>query len=250
MVDKILTLERMARRAVQVVAPERFRAENDLDDYGLEHGPGGPHRRAFVGPPADYDMIAGISFGLLFAAGMRETHHLLDLGCGSLRVGRLLIPYLRRYGYCGVEPNKWLVQEAIKHELGRDLIRLKQPQFSSSSSFEVDSFHQEFDWVLAQSIFSHTYADMASQAFERLARVLPERGVLLGTFQEGAPTIGSGWLYPACVPYSPAEFYQLLDTAGLASAALEWPHPRQRWFVAGVDAARVEAVRERVADWP
>ena len=31
---------------------------------------------------------------MLLAAGLRDTHRLVDVGCGSLRAGRMLIPYL------------------------------------------------------------------------------------------------------------------------------------------------------------
>ena len=42
---------------------------------------------------------------MLLAAGLRETHRIADLGCGLLRVGRLLIPYLLPGRYYGMEPN-------------------------------------------------------------------------------------------------------------------------------------------------
>jgi hypothetical protein len=52
------------------------------------------HHRAFVGQPQRYDVAAASQFALLFLLGLREHHRVLDFGCGSLRLGRLLIPYL------------------------------------------------------------------------------------------------------------------------------------------------------------
>ncbi|MBK5117071.1 MAG: hypothetical protein JJE23_09160 [Thermoleophilia bacterium] len=48
--------------------------------------------RGYVGPPEYFDLITAMSFGLLTVLGLRERHRLLDIGCGSLRVGRVLIP--------------------------------------------------------------------------------------------------------------------------------------------------------------
>ena len=96
--------------------------EKQQELYRLGLGPGAHHYRAYVGPPKDYDRIAALQTGLLFAAGLRETHYLVDIGCGSLRAGRLLISYLRSGRYFGIEPNRWLVEEGVKQENGQDLI--------------------------------------------------------------------------------------------------------------------------------
>src|SRR5437879_7690102 len=83
---------------------------DDRQNLGLGLKPGDPHYRAYVGPPEDYDLIAAMTFNLLTTLGLRQHHSLLDVGCGSLRIGRLLIPYLNRGKYFGIEPNEWLVR--------------------------------------------------------------------------------------------------------------------------------------------
>jgi len=56
--------------------------------------PGAGHYTAYVGPPNQYDFMGATQFRLLTTLGLREHHAVLDFGCGSLRAGRLLIPYL------------------------------------------------------------------------------------------------------------------------------------------------------------
>ena len=70
---------------------------------------GSHHYRAFVGLPQKYDLVAANQFCILTTLGLRENHKLLDIGCGSLRGGRLFIPYLLPNGYYGIEPEKWLI---------------------------------------------------------------------------------------------------------------------------------------------
>ena len=109
-------------------------ASHDQEDLGLGLKPGDRHYRAYVGPPEDYDLIAAMTFNLLTTFGLRQHHSLLDVGCGSLRIGRLLIPYLNRGRYFGVEPNEWLVEEGIKRELGEALLEIKRPIFFLSAN--------------------------------------------------------------------------------------------------------------------
>jgi len=59
-----------------------------------------------VGPDADYDLLRALQFRLLCALGLREHHSVLDVGCGSLRAGRLPITYLAPGRYFGIEPNR------------------------------------------------------------------------------------------------------------------------------------------------
>src|SRR5437868_14897345 len=91
------------------------------ESLGVGLKPGDAHYRAYVGPPEDYDLIAAMTFNLLTTLGLRQHHSLLDVGCGSLRIGRLLIPYLNCGKYFGVETNNWLVEAGIEHELGKDV---------------------------------------------------------------------------------------------------------------------------------
>src|SRR5215471_7701013 len=125
---------------------------------------GARHYTAYVGPPSEYDVMGATQFRLLTTLGLREHHSLLDFGCGSLRAGRLLIPYLLPGRYHGVEPNGWLLDDAIAHELGRDLIEIKKPKFRHEHDFSAAHFGVQFDFILAQSIFSHAGRDVVATA--------------------------------------------------------------------------------------
>jgi len=219
-------------------------SEHEKERYGLGLGAGSEHHRAYVGPPRDYDLIAALTAGLLFAAGLRETHSLVDVGCGSLRVGRLLIPYLREGNYYGIEPERRLVEEGIEKELGRGVIELKRPSFRYVSDFSLSGFEVPFDFVMAQSVFSHTYPDLFAEGLRGIAQALAPDGLLFATFVAGEETPkGSGWRYPENVPYRWPEVRRLAREAGLVARRLRWPHPRQRWFVAGRPSASDEVVR-------
>jgi SAM-dependent methyltransferase len=206
-------------------------ASNDQEDLGLGLKPGDPQYRAYVGPPEDYDLVAAMTFNLLTTLGLRQHHSLLDLGCGSLRIGRLLIPYLNRGKYFGVEPNEWLVDEGIKRELGETLVQVKRPTFFFADS--PDTIAQAkivFDFALAQSIFSHCGLDLIKGWLSAISRSLTQDGALVATFligEEDSPR--TGWIYPECVNYRPATLERAAEKVNLRFEILDWKHPRQTW---------------------
>jgi SAM-dependent methyltransferase len=206
-------------------------ASPNREDLGLGLKPGDPQYRAYVGPPEDYDLIASMTFNLLTTLGLRQHHSLLDIGCGSLRIGRLLIPYLNRGKYFGVEPNEWLVGEGIKRELGETLVQIKRPTFIFSDSPDtVARAKVSFDFALAQSIFSHCGLDLIKGWLSAVSRSLAQGGALVATFlpgEEDSPR--TGWIYPECVNYRPATLERAAAEANLRFQILDWKHPRQTW---------------------
>ena len=204
---------------------------NDRENLGLGLKPGDPHYRAYVGPPEDYDLIAAMTFNLLTTLGLRQHHSLLDIGCGSLRIGRLLIPYLNRGKYFGIEPAEWLVAEGIKQELGETVVQTKRPTFFFTDSPEtVVRAKVSFDFALAQSIFSHCGLDLIKDWLSAVSRSLTPGGVLLATFLPGdEDSPRTGWIYPDCVNYRATTLEFAAAEVNLRFEILDWKHPRQTW---------------------
>ena len=227
------------------------KGEAEQDPYGLGLRAGGPHYRAYVGPPAQYDVIAGLQFTLLFRAGLRETHKFLDLGCGSLRGGRLFIPYLLPERYCGIEPAQWLVEEGIRHELGQDAVRLKQPAFSHDENFTLTAFGKTFDYLIAQSIFSHAAPAQVRRCIAQAREVMTAESIFAATYFEGATSYtGSEWQYPGNVLYRFDDLQALAREFALDACRLAWEHPNQQtWMVIG-EPARLAALPDALLARP
>lgn len=204
---------------------------NESESLGLGLKPGDPHYRAYVGPPQDYDLIAAMTFNLLTTLGLRQDHSLLDIGCGSLRVGRLLIPYLNRDRYFGIEPHEWLVKEGIKREIGDAVLQIKRPRFFFSDSPQVlTEAKVSVDFALAQSIFSHCGLDLITLWLSGVSKCLRSGGALAATFlpsEEDSPR--SGWVYPECIRFRPDTLTRIATLANLRFEILGWRHPRQTW---------------------
>lgn len=189
--------------------------------------------RSYVGTADHYDISAAIQFSLLtYGLGLRDHHFLLDVGCGSLRAGRLFIPYLQAGHYHGIEPEGWLIEEGIGRELGEDILRVKSPVFSNDDSFNLSVFGRKFDFILAQSIFSHAPEWQIRKCLSEARRVMQPAGVFVATFFEGEESYtGTDWVYPSRVTYTPARMKELVEEEGLVCRSVDWPHPHlQTWL--------------------
>ncbi|HEY3660918.1 MAG TPA: class I SAM-dependent methyltransferase [Candidatus Udaeobacter sp.] len=224
---------------------------NNQEDLGLGLKPGDPQYRAYVGPPEDYDLIAAMAFNLVTTLGLRQHHSLLDVGCGSLRIGRLLIPYLNRGKYFGVEPNKWLVDEGIRRELGETLVEIKRPTFFFSDSPDtVSQAKVAFDFALAQSIFSHCGLDLIKAWLSAISRSLAKDGALVATFLIGKEdSARAGWIYPECVNYLPATLERAAEGVNLRFEIVDWKHPRQTWALFAAPGFNSTWFKDRPLTW-
>lgn len=183
--------------------------------------------REFVGPADEYDVNAAMQFSLLTYLGLRESHTLLDIGCGSLRGGRLFIVYLLPARYFGIEPEQWLVECGIREEIGTDLIELKSPSFSYNRDFACTVFDRKFDYILAQGVFVHAPEWQIRECISEAAKCMKPTSILAATYMQGNENYsGSEWVYPETTTYTPIRMAEIASAAGLSCIPIAWPHPR------------------------
>ena len=193
---------------------------------------GDHHYQAYVGPVRNYDLLGAIQFNLLTALGLKKQNTLLDVGCGSLRSGKLFIPYLDTSKYYGVEPNDWLIKEGINNELGKDILELKKPKFYHFEDFKLGQIGLKFDYIIAQSIFSHASLTQIKTCLTEVKQTLHQDGIFAVTFVEGNEDYqGEDWVYPNCVTYTKTTIKSMIAAAGLRGKRSDWLHPSQTWYL-------------------
>jgi hypothetical protein len=191
------------------------------------------HYRSHVGPPERYDLIGAMQFNLLTFLGLRETHYLLDIGCGSLRGGRLFIPYLLPGRYYGIEPDQWLIDDGVKNELGQDMVRIKQPVFSNDANFTLTSFGRSFDFLLAQSIFTHAAQSHIRRCLSEAAQVMTPSSIFAATIFRGQTDYeGAEWREADALTYRLETMQGLARQQGLICLPIGWPHPSGQFWLA------------------
>ena len=121
----------------------------------------------------------------LMNAGLEPHHRLLDIGCGTLRGGVKLIPYLDTAHYWGVDSNAEALaggREAIA-ELG---LEAKEPHLVHLTDFDFGSLDEDFDYYLAYSVFTEIPLNPIIRCVMNAQRVLAGDARFYATFWENS----------------------------------------------------------------
>lgn len=134
-----------------------------------------------------WDEMGKHQFEFLCSQGLERAHCLLDIGCGSLRGGQHFIEYLEAENYCGFD----LSEQVIK--AGRQLIEKKgltskkpdlRVNVQKTLNFDFVS-DRKFDYILAQSVFSHLLPEHIEECFTNIRKVMREGSRFYFTFHPG-----------------------------------------------------------------
>lgn len=184
--------------------------------------------KGFVGNPKHYDLIGKIVFELLLNCGLKPEHKLLDMGCGSLRIGKYLIQYLNDYNYFGIEPNKWLIESRYKDI---NLLR-KNYSINYNNQFDLQCFNEKFDFILANSIFVHASQLQTNKCISQIPLVLKNNGKFIFSFIAGKENNkNKNWTYPQAVKYKKIYIERLLEKYNLKYKYLDVKYPGKQIFM-------------------
>jgi hypothetical protein len=169
-------LKELFIKGVRKIAPLAF-----LDPQGNEGIKKRGHRDYIGG---HWEEIGALQFEFLKAKGLKPESYLLDIACGSLRLGVKAIPFLLPEHYLGIEKESGLVAAGLENELGKDIQAAKRPRIVISDSFEFSRLAQQADFAIAQSLFSHLPPSLINLCFRNLHPWLAEGGVFYATYFE------------------------------------------------------------------
>lgn len=139
------------------------------------------HRSAVGGK---WDEMGRVQLDFLKAQGLTPSMRFLDVGCGSLRAGRLLVPYLDPGHYYGVDIAAEIIEAGYEDELDDESrARLPLSNLRMTDRFDCD-FGVEFDMAIAQSLFTHVSLNHIRLCLYRVAKVMRPGAKLYATFSE------------------------------------------------------------------
>lgn len=202
-----------------------------LDDEAIERG----EHRAFVG--GEWEVLGRLQREYLVKQGLEPRHRLVDVGCGALRAGLFLIPYLEPGRYHGLDINASLIA-AGRRELEAAGLRERYVHLMVDDGFRVDRFGERFDFALAQSVFTHLPMNLILVCLARVAGVLAPGGRFFTTFFRAPAPVhletlihqpgGTQTQYHRDIFHYAAEEMEWMGRmAGLDCEVVgEWGHPR------------------------
>jgi SAM-dependent methyltransferase len=123
----------------------------------------------------------------LQAEGMTPDDHLLDIGCGSLRLGHMAVPFLKPGHYWGTDASLALMRHGRLHELP-DPDALPEDHLIQDAIFAYPSIPDRITLAIAFGVFTHLPSPMLGAALQNLRRFQNLRACLFTVFlaPEGA----------------------------------------------------------------
>lgn len=123
----------------------------------------------------------------LLSAGMTPDDHLLDIGCGSLRLGHKAIPFLNPGHYWGTDASLALMRHGRLTELP-DPDRLPLDHLVEDTTFAFPGIPDTITLGIAFGVFTHLpHADLQT-ALTNLRRFPSLRAALFTVFLSDATT--------------------------------------------------------------
>lgn len=121
---------------------------------------------------------------LMREEGLEPSHKMLDLGCGCLRGGVRFLEYLDPGHYFGIDCNASLLAAGLTIEvpaLGLSA-RLPEQNLLCVSDYRAESFGVRFDFVLAQSLWTHLPAGEVERSLATVRPAVRPGGRWIATF--------------------------------------------------------------------
>ncbi|MBI1730905.1 class I SAM-dependent methyltransferase [Candidatus Acetothermia bacterium] len=179
-----------------------------------------------------WEEIGTLQYEFLLKKGLKPSHTLLDIGCGTLRAGRYFIKYLNPGGYTGLDISSKAIQYA-KELVVTEGLTDKRPSLlhNPGKNLKFDDFHGEkFDYLLAHSVFTHLKPEHITECFEYAKRLMKPDSKFFFTFKEASrfsETGLKGFAYPF------AFFAELAERFGynLINVSHEYLHPKGQRMV-------------------
>lgn len=185
----------------------------------------GVHRR-FIGGAWDTHGANQLEF--LKSHGLLPEHKLLDIGCGCFRAGRYFIDYLDPENYYGVDANRALMEIGYDAELSNaQRTRLPVANLRATERFDVD-FGTTFDFVIAQSVFTHVSLNHIRLCLFRVAKVLRPGGSFFATYFEQPVSTPVDRIV---APHKARPFFTEKDIYWYYRADLQWAARLSPWQV-------------------
>jgi hypothetical protein len=204
----------------------------------------GKHRQVIGGL---WEEIGTLQLEFMQGRGLQPDDLLLDVGCGSLRGGVKFVEYLKRDHYFGIDISPSLLEAGYAQEIAprQDLAdKLPWANLKCIDNFDAVSFGKQFDYALAQSVFTHLTLNSIRLCLENLHPVVSPGGKFYATYFRITDDEPSGVSRPnefgvvTCGHKDPyhyriADFQHLIrGLPWTLDEELDWDHPRgQRMLV-------------------
>jgi SAM-dependent methyltransferase len=123
-----------------------------------------------------------MQFDYLFRHGLDPAMRVLEIGCGNLRAGRLIVDYLDVGNYYGVDISPDILLAALD-TVALFGLQTKLPRLTLVQDLKLNFLPTDtFDVVNAHSVFSHSPIEVIDECLRHVGRIMTQGGFFDFTF--------------------------------------------------------------------
>lgn len=131
----------------------------------------------------------------LIEQGLKPEHRLLDLGCGTGRLARVIVPYLNEGHYTGVDISPKALAYAAQLAADEGWLN-RAPEFilidTADGTLNALRGHAPFDMIWSHSVLTHLPADSINSLVGSLDVVMAHRARYFFTYKLGKKSERTG----------------------------------------------------------
>lgn len=128
-----------------------------------------------------WEELGELQFNFMVEKGLKPEHYLLDIGCGALRGGVHFIKYLEKSHYYGFDNRESVLIAGRDVEIPEYGLEDKDAQLFNIGDFDLAEINIIFDFMLAQSVFTHLNPKQIKLCLSNVMPKLKKGGVFYAT---------------------------------------------------------------------
>jgi SAM-dependent methyltransferase len=165
-----------------------------------------------------------MQFDYLVAHGLKPGDRILEIGCGNLRAGRLIIDYLDTGNYYGIDISPDILV-AAEHVLAESGLQDKLPRLSVVQGLTFEFLPAgHFTVVHANSVFTHCPIEVIDECLAHVGRIMAHDAIFDFTFYRSDE--GEYQVHREDYYYRTQTLLALADRHGLAARLMDdWCDP-------------------------
>jgi len=121
-------------------------------------------------------------FDYLLYHKLKPHHVVFDVGCGALRTGQYIIPYLEEGNYYGLDRMPELIEFGLNEVLDAETVFEKKPVFSVNENFNCNFIKKPIDFAWCQSLISHLSTEDIELCLTNIRKKLSPFGRIYFTY--------------------------------------------------------------------
>jgi hypothetical protein len=106
---------------------------------------------------------------------------------------------------------------------------------------------KKFDFILAQSICSHTGEDLIEKILFEFSNIIKDDGtVFINFWLSNQRCARKGWVYPGCVSHKEETLVSYFKKNNFYFKKLKWRHSSLTWFILSKNAKNIPTDQENL----